>query len=366
MISKFSTDEEFHSFRQSRVGSSDIPTLLGLNAKYDQTPYTLWLEKTGRAKGFEGNEFTEWGNRLEQIILSKFVENFYQRDDLAFPAKFISEMYLLNAIKGESIERSIEYPYSLESKTVAISNEYPFAVAHADLWIPSINRIQEAKSGSFYGTLRKEDPDNGYSRDNLTSNGIPLAVYVQTQWQILCYGAETCGVSALLDTSHYLEYGPWKQDITLTGKLIELSDKFMWHVTNDKPPMPTTWEDYCGLFPFVNNTAAVYPLDYKLADTDLTIGDMIEEYFILDERKKKSEEKLKDIKKAIGLIMGENRTLQTPEGQVLVTMTLTEKESVKGIKAIEKEFPGMGIKLKEAGLITESKYKVPTVRSIKI
>jgi len=47
-------------------------------------------------------------------------------------------------------------------------------------------------------------------------------------------------------------------------------------------------------------------------------------------------------------------------------MTLTEKESVKGIKAIEKEFPGMGIKLKEAGLITESKYKVPTVRSIKI
>lgn len=360
MIATYSTDEEFHAQRQKTVGSSDIPTLLGLNAKYDQTPYTLWKEKTGRAKGFEGNEYTEWGHRLETVILSKFIDNLCYE----LPGK----QYLQDIFKG--LNQSISYHNGdmvrLESYSCAIHDKYPFALAHADLWIPELSRIQEAKSGSFYGTKRANDPDTGYDRENLTSNGIPLSVYVQTIWQMFCYEAELCGVSALIDTSHYLEYGPWKLDTKLAGRLLEIADKFMWHVNNDKPPMPTTWKDYEDLFPFVNDTACVYPLDYKLNENELTLGDMIEVYHSEKRKEKKAKEKLDDIKKAIGILMGENRTLQTPDGQVLVTMSLTEKETVKGLKAIEKEFPGMGIKLKEAGLITESKYKTPKIRSIGI
>jgi len=358
MITTFTTEQEFHASRQKTIGSSDIPTLLGLNAKYDQTPYTLWKIKTGREKGFEGNQFTEWGHRLEPVILAKFLTDMTGNEEVG---KYFQAVALTGQVMGHLKEHET---YSYLGKTVATHDEYPFALAHADLWIPELKRIQEAKSGSFYGTKRKDDPDTGYDRENLTSNGIPLSVYVQTIWQMFCYDAELCGVSALLDTSHYLEYGPWKLDTKLIGRLLEIADKFMWHVLNDKPPMPTTWLDYQDMFPLVNDTACVYPLDYTLNDKGLTLGDMIEAYHIESEKKNKAEDKLQDIKKAIGLIMGENRTLQTPEGQVLVTMTLTEKESVKGIKAIEKELPGMGIKLKEAGLITESKYKTPKVRRL--
>lgn len=359
MITTYSTEEEFHNQRRKTVGSSDIPTLLGLNAKYDQTQYTLWKEKTGRAKPFEGNKYTEWGHRLEPVILGKFVDNLCDEPH--------GNEYLQNIFKGNN--QSISYHNGdmirLESRTCAIHDKYKFALAHADLWIPEILRIQEAKSGSFYGSKRRSDPDAGYDRENLTSNGIPLSVYVQTQWQMFCYDAELCGVSALIDTSNYLEYGPWKKDIPLIEKLIQLADRFMWHVENDKPPMITTWADYEDMFPNVNDTACVYSLDYKLNENGLSLGDMIEAYHIESEKQRKADEKLKDIKKAIGILMGENRTLQTPEGVVLVTMAHVEKETPKGIKEIEKQFPEFATKLREAGLITQSKYKTPKIRGLK-
>lgn len=336
MITIYKTDEEFHNQRRKTVGSSDIPTLLGLNAKYDQTAFTLWQEKTGRKSSFVGNKYTEWGHRLEPVILAKFLEDF-----------------------------SINEKFTPMQKTCAIHSEYTFALAHADLWIPEIKRIQEAKSGSFYGTQRKDDPDRGYSRDNLTSNGIPISVYCQTIWQMLCYDAELCGVSALMDTSTYLEYGPWERDPKLEGKLLEIADKFMWHVMNDTPPMPMTWNDVQELFPKINDTACVYPLDYKLNENELTIGDMIEAFHVQSEQKRKAEEKLDDIKKAIGILMGENRVMQTPDGIVLVTMASIEKETPKGIKEIRKHFPDFADKLIEAGLVSQSKYKKPTVRKIK-
>jgi len=359
MISTFTTEEEFHAHRKNTVGSSDIPTLLGLNAQYGSTPYTLWLEKTGRKPGFEGNERTEWGNRLEPVILAKFVEGLAQ-------AKSMGDYFLRNLYDGRSGLLQIgDENRSLLTKTVAIHPEYDFAIAHADLWIPEIKRIQEAKSGSFFGGLRRDDPDKGYSRDNLTSNGIPLSVYVQTQWQMFCYDAETCGVSALIDTSNYMEYGPWKQEPKLIGKLIELADKFMWHVRNDKPPMPTTWEDYQDLFPRVNKLACVYPLEHKIND-DLTLGDMLEVYHRLNSESTKIENKLKDIKKAVGILMGENQVLQTPEGQVLVTMSAVKKRTPKGVKEISKVDFDLVKKLYRDGLISVSRYKQPKFKKLEV
>lgn len=367
-ISTFTTEEEFHAHRKKTVGSSDIPTLLGLNAQYGSTPYTLWLEKTGRKPGFEGNERTEWGHRLEPVILAKFVEGFTG----------IEESYRRYLESNYNIDGSFTYKkrrpepeyetwdtFSFQTKTVAIHPEYDFAIAHADLWIPEIKRIQEAKSGSFFGGLRRDDPDKGYSRDNLTSNGIPLSVYVQTQWQMFCYDAETCGVSALIDTSNYMEYGPWKQEPKLIGKLIELADRFMWHVRNDKPPMPTTWEDYQDLFPRVNKLACVYPLEHKIND-DLTLGDMLEVYHRLNSESTKIENKLKDIKKAVGILMGENQVLQTPEGQILVTMATVKKRTPKGVKEISKVDFDLVKKLYRDGLISVSRYKKPTFKKLEV
>lgn len=53
--------------RNLYVGGSDVPTILGIN-KY-KTQYELALEKTGiQPSEFTGNEYTEYGNKLEPQI----------------------------------------------------------------------------------------------------------------------------------------------------------------------------------------------------------------------------------------------------------------------------------------------------------
>ncbi len=363
MISLFKSDEEFHSQRAKTIGSSDMPVLFGLTAKYDTTPYTLWKEKTGKTEPWEGNEKTDWGTKLEPLILARYIEGIFNQG--------AANDFLKNYLNGLSSEFGYsETPSSdlldyrltnFNIKTVGVCDDYPFLSAHADLWIPEWNRIQEAKSSSFFGSLRHDDPDGGYSRDNLTSNGVPLSVYIQVQHQMLCYNAKTAGVSALLDTSTYLEYGPWKNDEKLQAKIIEIADRFQWHVINDKPPEPTTWEDYEDLFPNVNPTACVFPLEYPINE-DLTIQDMLETYVNIDSEIKKKESKLKDLKKAIGILMGENQTLQTPDGEILATMVKAEKSTVKGVKELEKSAPEILEKLRELELISESKYKYPKIK----
>lgn len=50
-------------WRKQGIGASEAAAVLGL-CPY-QTPYTVWLDKTGRAKAFEGNIATQRGQELE-------------------------------------------------------------------------------------------------------------------------------------------------------------------------------------------------------------------------------------------------------------------------------------------------------------
>lgn len=53
--------------RQKYLGSSDAAAVLGLDPY--RSAADIWLEKTGRATGFGGNEATERGSRLESVLL---------------------------------------------------------------------------------------------------------------------------------------------------------------------------------------------------------------------------------------------------------------------------------------------------------
>jgi putative phage-type endonuclease len=54
--------------RRGKLGSSDMAAVLG------QDPFKsaadVWLEKTGQAGGFDGNEATDRGNRLEPVLIA--------------------------------------------------------------------------------------------------------------------------------------------------------------------------------------------------------------------------------------------------------------------------------------------------------
>lgn len=55
---------EWHRWRLSGIGASEIAAITGVDP-YKNTPHSVWLVKTGRSKGFEGNSFTERGKELE-------------------------------------------------------------------------------------------------------------------------------------------------------------------------------------------------------------------------------------------------------------------------------------------------------------
>lgn len=58
--------------RRLTLGASEIPVVAGLVPQ--KSPIALWMEKRGLVPSFEGNEFTEWGTRLEAVIADKYAE----------------------------------------------------------------------------------------------------------------------------------------------------------------------------------------------------------------------------------------------------------------------------------------------------
>lgn len=56
--------------RRKTIGGSEIGAILGLNSF--QSAYDLWLEKTGQREAFEGNQATEVGTELEDLVARIF------------------------------------------------------------------------------------------------------------------------------------------------------------------------------------------------------------------------------------------------------------------------------------------------------
>lgn len=61
---------EWIEWRSKGIGASEMAAVLGI-CPY-KTRYQLWLEKTGRSKGFEGNSFTAHGQETEAKARSRY------------------------------------------------------------------------------------------------------------------------------------------------------------------------------------------------------------------------------------------------------------------------------------------------------
>lgn len=60
------------ALRKSGIGSSEIAAVVGLNPY--RGPHDVWAEKMGIAEPFEGNAYTDFGNRLEPVLLDYWFE----------------------------------------------------------------------------------------------------------------------------------------------------------------------------------------------------------------------------------------------------------------------------------------------------
>lgn len=309
------SQDSFYAARAKGLGASDMPVLAGYTKKYFRevngknvplTPYVLWMEKTGRIKGFSGNEYTYWGNQLEAIVMREFIRRREIPKNLCF------------------------------RKTEFVHPDYPYALSHPDLVFepPGLgHEIQEIKTATFFAAKRGDDPDAGYDKEDFSSSGIPASVYVQVMWQLFTSDIKSAGVSCLMNTSTYREYGPITYNKKIIEQLLARADRFWWHVANDREPTPETWGDVQLIFPEVKPTST------------MVAGEVEQKIRAIKEEKKKINKKIKELKKrkedgqsAIGILIGENKILAASNGDELAKQTTYDKDSLS-LATIKKEDP---------------------------
>ncbi len=330
---------DFHGARAKAVGSSDIPILAGLMKRWGSTPYSLWEEKTGRKAPWSGNERTYWGQVLEGRILHRWVRDQFGSD--------AAESFYRHLVAGRSSG-------SFKVKTEARHPDFRFALAHADLVFDhtgDMAKIVEAKTAGFFGAKRSDDPDYGYSPDDLSKDGIPASVFLQTQWQLLCYGAPEATVAALIDTGDYREYEPIVSDKKVQEQELAMAQRFMWHVENDRPPQPQTWDDICALFPEPRQTTAMIA-----GEDEEKVRVMIGKKKQILKRQKRDKAELEDMRNAIGILIGENAVLSSAEGDVFAKSAMRPHRTIP-VAEVEKKAPELYEKLDAAELIKKSKRR---------
>ena len=360
--------EDFHGERKNAIGSSDVPTIAGLNVKYGQTPLKLWEEKKGISEPFQGNEATYWGHRHELNILHRYIKNLCNEE--------IADKWLVKRLTGKNKFKADGYEFYSNTKAeyegfFGIKN-----IAHADLLIKLPNgkyHIQEAKSLRLYSSKRDENNEYGYSNSDTTLNGLPLSVYLQTQFQLSvyskCYGIQknniSLGVSCLIDTSDYREYISNKEsyDINTIESITEMVNRFKGHLNENIPPQTLTWEDIQRLYPKTIENSVVLQKSYPIKD-NITLETILERREELNKQSSEIEKELNDIQNSIGILMGENSRIQTPEGDVLVTCSESERKSLS-LKTLEEKAPEIYKQVIENNLVNVSKFKRLYYRRIK-
>lgn len=365
--------KDFHKTRATGVGASDIPVLALMRVKWGTTPYELWKIKTGREKPFSGNKYTYWGNELEGLVLKKYVAGI--RDyETAF--RFYTEYLRKRSYKEFKVKTEFRHP------------EYHFALSHPDLLITGgelkirchrcgsvdlyksgvsiecsnscgniitapAGQIIEAKSHSFFASKRDDDnPDFGYSNTDFSQNGIPADEFLQVQWQIFTAGIREGGLSTLLNTNDYREYGPVISDPRTQEKCLALAERFWWHVENDEAPKPETWADVQDMFPQPKETTAMIS-----GEEELLARKMLEQWSKLSKGEKRIKAKKDDIKNALGLMIGENKVLTTAEGTKLASSWTQNAAPSVSLKRLEEEYPDVFRELWEKEIIKQSEFR---------
>ena len=99
--------------RHKYCGGSDLPSILGLNAKYGKSIFEFAKEKAGIIpNSFKGNQFTAYGNALEPIIRD-YINSIYQANYLEDTIIDTTRSYRGNT---DGIDRNADIPL-LEIKT---------------------------------------------------------------------------------------------------------------------------------------------------------------------------------------------------------------------------------------------------------
>lgn len=285
-----SSREEWLEARTKGIGGSDASAIMGLN-QY-ATPYTVWLEKTGRIipEDISDNEAVYWGNRLEDVVAAEFNR------------------------------RHPEFMVRRKNATLT-SKARPWQLANIDRVIKDDQGRMGVLEIKTAGSFRADD----------WAEGIPDYYLPQPIHYLAVTGYEFFAVACLIGGQHYVEY-MYERDEGDVAYLNEHEAAFWWHVEQDIPPMVSGVDaDAVALLRQHPSASDEY---LQMLDEDVPqvaelekVGAAIKE---LETEKKRLANELK------GLI-GDAKGLQTPTQRVTWQRSEYTSFDSKAFKAAEPE-----------------------------
>lgn len=178
------------AIRTTGIGASEIAAIVGLHPA--RKPIDVYAEKVGLAEPFEGNTFTEWGNRLEAVVAQAYAEK--------------NKVCVFKP--GTQRHHDPRFPFALATPDRAVVPGRHRARAY---W----QRLLEIKNVSVF---RADDFGEG-------GDAIPEHMLAQVQWQLEVCDLDEAVLVPLIGGNDYREY-PVKRDREFGGLLLDIAGRF--------------------------------------------------------------------------------------------------------------------------------------------
>ena len=186
----------FQAERLSCLGGTDVAAILGMHPY--KTAFEVWLEKTGQAPPFEGNDATEMGTGLEPYIAAKYERQTKSR-----------------LVKGGFVRHS----------------QTPYFGGHLDYINPSLDLGVECKLVGARSCHRWSEPG--------ADQRVPEEYYCQIQWYMMLTGYADWHLVAQREFSKKLSIYCFKYDLDLINRAQDLCDEW-WQryvIGGAQPPL---------------------------------------------------------------------------------------------------------------------------------
>ena len=281
-------------YRRHGLGGSDAPAVLGMT-KY-ASPYTVWLEKTGRTpdKDISEIESVYWGTRLEDVVASEYAKRHEPTD----------------VRRARCVFESIERPWQFAT----------------------IDRVLKTEDGRR-GIL--EIKTTGARRASDWADGMPGYYIAQPTHYLAVTGYDFFDVAVLIGGQEYREFH-YERDDDDIASLVERESEF-WneYVLKDVPPLLT------GLDCDSEAIRSMYPTEngeyLEMLDSDLPD---VAKCIAKRELAKQYEREAKEIENQLKAIIGGSKGIQTPSRRITWVRSTYEAFDKKALKLDEPDIYG--------------------------
>ena len=291
--------------RAKGIGGSDVSAIME-TSRY-KSRFSLWADKTGRARDQRESKAANWGHRLERTIAEAFAEE-YQVAVYWWPV-------LLRSTKFDFMLANLDFVICVDPLGVGCVTE------HLEIMPPpNIVSILEIKTGAITSRGSTWEWEN---------DGVPYNYALQGMHYSAVTGIDNVTFAALIGgTDIERDAGGLvvRRRTYDEGDLEELEEKefFFWEfVETDNPPEPDASDATFAAL------KAMYPTSVEAKSIEIT-SDELEIYHHWREAKELSDETEKVAKKLyarLALIVGDAEALKW-KGKTLITYKKT-KDGVK-------------------------------------